>query len=61
MAAMRWYERGPVLGLKPGEVLDRWGMTVRVSGRAERDADFRRDLPTRAHRCASFSWRDMSL
>lgn len=39
----RW-QPGTVLGLKPGQVLDRWEMTVRISGRAEQDAEFRREL-----------------
>ena len=35
---------GSVLELNPGERLDRWGMNVRISERAHREADFRRDL-----------------
>lgn len=41
---MTGWQRGAVLGLEPDERLDRWGMTVRISERADCDADFRREL-----------------
>lgn len=44
MNFMTHWSKGSVLCLEPGQRLDRWGMTVRVSDRAERDADFRREL-----------------
>ena len=45
--AMRFMTRwslGSLLGLDPGEHVDRWGITLRLSERAERDAAFRREF-----------------
>ncbi len=44
MSFMTHWTHGPVLELQPDERLDRWGITVRLSARAERDVDFRRAL-----------------
>ena len=45
--AMDFYTQwsgGSVLGLEPGQRIDRWAATVRLSERAARDAEFRREL-----------------
>jgi hypothetical protein len=39
----RW-TGGPVLGLQAGERTDRWGLNLRLSERAQRDVEFRREL-----------------
>ena len=45
-AAMRFMTRWPLgsaLGLQTGQGLERWGITLALSERAERDAEFRRE------------------
>ena len=42
MSFMTDWKLGAVLSLEPDQVLDRWGMTVHISERAARDAEFRR-------------------
>ena len=37
-------KRGALLDLKPGEKLDRWGVTVRLSERMDRDPEFRSEM-----------------
>ncbi len=38
------WQTGTVLGLEPGQRIDRWAATLRVSERAGRDVDFKREL-----------------
>ena len=44
MSFMTRWTLGPVLGLEPGQRMDRWGITRALSERAEREADFRREF-----------------